>query len=96
MTTTIRNAVLGTTAALAFAGAALATAPAQAGGWYGYHHGGAVAAGVIGGLALGAAAASAAAQPVYAPAYAGDCYFVRRAISDDFGNVYVRRVRVCE
>lgn len=79
-------------------------APAQA------RDGGAIAAGIIGGLALGglAAAAAAQAQPRYAypyPAYGyrrvyyapvRDCWIQRRRARDDFGNVYYRRVRVCE
>lgn len=45
---------------------------------------------VLGGLALGAMAAGAAA------ASQGDCYLESRRVVDDYGNVYVRRVRVCE
>lgn len=47
---------------------------------------------VLGGLALGALAAGAAA----AAASDGDCYLESRRVSDEFGNVYLRRVRVCE
>lgn len=75
-------------------------APAQA------RDGGAIAAGIIGGLALGGLAAAAAAQPVYAyPAYgyrpvyyapARNCWRERRRSVDDFGNVYYRRVRICD
>jgi hypothetical protein len=43
------------------------------------------------GLALGAIAAASAG-----PTYAEDCYVVRRAVTDDFGNVYIRKVHVCE
>ncbi len=88
------------TLAAGFSAAAPGTAEA---GWYGKKHyhgygygyrphyrGGAIAAGVVGGLALGAIAASAA------PAYYGDCYLSRERVHDGFGNVYVRRVRVCE
>ncbi|MGY2049993.1 hypothetical protein [Methylobacterium sp. JK268] len=33
----------------------------------------------------------------YAPAYeASDCYTVRRRVVDEFGDVYIRRVRVCD
>jgi hypothetical protein len=64
-----------------------------------YHHHrrgyrpGYVGAGLVGGLALGALAASAATA---APVYATDCYTVRRRFYDDYGNMYVRRVNVCD
>ena len=45
---------------------------------------------VLGGLALGALAAGAAA------AADEDCYLESRRVVDEDGNVYVRRVRVCE
>lgn len=45
---------------------------------------------VLGGLALGVLAAGAAA------AAEGDCYLESRRVADEFGGVYVRRVRVCE
>lgn len=45
---------------------------------------------VLGGLALGALAAGAAA------AADGECYLESRQVEDEFGNVYVRRVRVCD
>lgn len=62
-------------------------------GGYGHHHGwGYGAAALAGGMALGAIAASAASSS----AEAGDCYFERRKALDEDGNVYVRRVRVCE
>ncbi len=32
----------------------------------------------------------------YAPAYGPECYTVRRRMIDEFGDVYVRRVRVCD
>jgi hypothetical protein len=48
-------------------------------------------AGVAAGLALGAIAAATAY-----PVYAGPCYIARREVVDAFGNVYVRRVRVCD
>jgi hypothetical protein len=47
-------------------------------------------AGIAAGLALGAIAASAY------PAYAAQCYYTRREVVDEFGNVYLRRVRVCD
>ena len=66
---------------------------------YGYHgygkhygYGAPVAAGLIGGLALGAVAASA--SPVYVAA--SDCYTVRRRFVNAYGDVYVRRERVCD
>ncbi len=65
-------------------------------GYYGYrrYNGGAVAAGVVGGLALGALAAGAVAPAYAAPVY-GDCWIERRQVADEWGNLYVRRVRVC-
>ncbi len=69
--------------------------------------GGAIAAGIIGGLALGGLAA-AAAQHRYAEPYPvygyrrvyyapiRDCWIARRRTRDDFGNIYYRRVRVCD
>ena len=53
---------------------------------YGMGYGGVV----LGGLALGALAAGAAA------AAEGDCYLESRRVVDEYGNVYVRRIRVCE
>lgn len=73
-----------------------AAAPAQAyyyKPWKPYYGPGPVAAGVIGGLALGAVAASAAASSGYGY---GGCYITRREVVDVYGNVYLRRVRVCE
>ncbi|SFV09853.1 hypothetical protein SAMN02799631_04967 [Methylobacterium sp. 174MFSha1.1] len=83
-------------------------APAEA-GWRG---GPAFALGAVGGLALGSAIAAGARPaygyapapaygytPVYggyAPAYGPDCYTVRRRMVDEFGDVYIRRVRVCD
>ena len=32
---------------------------------------------------------------LYGVGYASDCYIVRRAVTDGFGNVFIRRVRVC-
>ncbi|AWN40903.1 hypothetical protein [Methylobacterium durans] len=62
-------------------------------GGYGYGYGygpgwGYGAAALAGGLALGAIAASAAE--------AGSCTIERQRVEDEEGNVYVRRVRVCE
>ncbi|MEA1831031.1 hypothetical protein U8607_02960 [Methylobacterium durans] len=60
-------------------------------GGYGYGYGpgwGYGAAALVGGLALGAIAASAAE--------AGSCTIERQRVEDEEGNVYVRRVRVCE
>ena len=86
---------------LALSGAvAMTSTPAEA-------RGGAVAAGVLGGLAVGAIAGSAAANSGYgyhggygyapAPVYGGGCYFERRPVYDDYGEVIGhRRVRVCE
>lgn len=69
------------------------------GGGYPYYrhrrsNGGAVAAGVVGGLALGALAATAA-RPYYArPVYA-NCWLERRRTANRWGDMVIRRVRVC-
>jgi hypothetical protein len=82
-----------------------APAPAVAG------NGGAVAAGVIGGLAAGAIIGSAAANanrsyysgPAYVdqPAYVVDpgyrrCHIAHQEFVDAYGNLRVRRIRVCD
>ena len=99
MTQFSKKTLISTLAALTVGGAMMAaTAPAQAG--HKYHHGGAIAAGVIGGLALGAVAASA--YPAYGygayPVYVGRrCYTVREPVFNSWGDVvYTRRVRVCD
>lgn len=102
MTLFFNKSLVGGIAGLALV-ASVATTPAEA------RHGGEIAAGVIGGLALGAIAGSAAANangynggyaPAYAapqPYYGGGCYFQRRPIYDEDGElVRYRRVRVCE
>ncbi len=100
MTTTLKQTVISTLAALTIgAGMLTASAPAQAKPWHPHHQGGAIAAGVIGGLALGAIAASAAAQPVYAaPVYAGTaCYKAKQPVTGAFGQVlYYQTVTVCQ
>ena len=69
--------------------------------------GGAVAAGVIGGLAVGAIIGSQANRGYYGgpgyyeqsyqPAYDdGDCHIERQRVADEYGRVYIRRVRVCD
>lgn len=82
--------------ALAIAGLTLASVPAAAGKWYGYHgyhggYGGAVAAGVVGGLVLGGIAASAAAPRYYAP----ECWIERQERVNRNGRIYYRDVQVC-
>ena len=71
---------------------------------------GAAALGAIGGLAVGSAIASSnngyyPGQPVYRapprPVYVEEdygpvCHFERRRYVDPYGDVYLRRVRVCE
>ena len=71
-------------------------------------NGGAVAAGVIGGLAAGAIIGSAANRNYYGgpayvdqPAYVVDpgyrqCHTERQEVVDGYGNVRVRRIRVCD
>lgn len=71
--------------------------------------GGAAALGVLGGLAVGGAIASSQngyypGQPVYRaprPVYVEEdygpvCHFERRRFVDPYGDVIIRRVRVCE
>lgn len=102
MTSVFTRSLIGGVASLAMLGA-LGASSAEA------REGGAVAAGVIGGLALGAIAGSAAANsngynggyaPAYAapqPYYGGGCYYQRRPVYDEDGElVGHRRVRVCE
>lgn len=58
------------------------------------YHPGYVGVGLgLGALAVGAAAASAASGAVYADE---ECYIVRRRVVDAYGNVFIRRVPVCE
>ena len=72
---------------------------------------GAAALGALGGLAVGGAIASSnnngyySGQPVYRapppPVYVEEdygpvCHFERRRTVDAYGDVYIRRVRVCE
>ncbi len=66
---------------------------------------GAVAAGVIGGLAVGAIIGSQVNRGYYGgpgyyesgyqPGYR-ECHTERQAIEDGYGNVHMRRVRVCD
>lgn len=69
--------------------------------------GGAAALGVLGGLAIGGAIASSqnqyypgqrvyrAPRPVYVEAEP-DCHLERRRYVDEYGDVIVRRIRVCD
>ena len=67
------------------------------GGGYKYGNGWGYGAAALGGMAVGLVAAGAAsANAGQASAYAGECYLVRRQAVDEDGNVYIRRVRVCE
>lgn len=89
--------------ATALAASAVPTAQARDG----IGPGGAAALGVLGGLAIGGAIASSAepyqsGQRVYRaprPVYVEEapyCYMERRRYVDDYGDVIMRRVRVCE
>ncbi len=92
--TATKKTLLSALTALTLGASVLASAaPAEAKSWK-YHHGGAIAAGVIGGLALGALAASSVyAAPVD---YAPSCYKVRQPVTNAWGDVlYYRSVRVC-
>ena len=85
--------------ALVLAGT-ISSQPAFAGG-----NGGAVAAGVVGGLAAGAIIGSQAQRNYYGgpgyyesgyqPAYRS-CHTERQQVSDGYGRVHIRRVRVCD
>lgn len=71
------------------------------GGGYHHGHGGwGYGAAALGGMAVGLVAAGAASANAGAysqdAAELGDCYLVRRRAVDEDGNVYIRRVRVCE
>lgn len=69
------------------------------------HDNGAVAAGVIGGLAVGAIIGSQANRGYYGdqgyygsgyqPSYS-ECHTERQRVEDGYGNVRLRRVRVCD
>jgi len=75
--------------------------------YHGRNNGGALAAGLIGGLAVGAIAASAGrpaygygypatyAYPAYGPDYGGGCYVQRRRFVNEWGDVVIRREKVC-
>ena len=93
--------------ALVLAGLTALTPAAQARDGIGA--GGAAALGVLGGLAVGGAIASSnngyyPGRPVYrapGPVYVEEdygpvCHFERRRTVDAYGDVYIRRVRVCE
>ena len=68
-------------------------------------NGGAIAAGVIGGLAVGAIIGSQANRGYYdgpgyyesgyQPVY-NSCHTEQQAVEDGYGNVHMRRVRVCD
>lgn len=72
------------------------------GGGWGHKYGGGwgYGAAALGGMAVGLVAAGAASANAGAysqvSAEVGECYLVRRRAVDEDGNVYVRRVRVCE
>ena len=89
--------------------AGLLAAPPAAQARDGIGPGGAAALGVLGGLAVGGAIASSQngyypGRPVYGaprPVYVEDdygpvCHFERRRFVDPYGDVIIRRVRVCE
>lgn len=88
------------------AGLALTAAPASAWDRGGIGPGGAAALGVLGGLAVGGAIAANnnayyPGRPVYVapprPVYVeSECYVQRRRYVDEFGDVVIRRVRVCD
>jgi len=97
------KAILAIAAVSVLALSVSAPAPAFAGG-----NGGAVAAGVIGGLAVGAIVGSQVNRNYYGgpayvdqPAYVVDhgyrgCHIERQEVSDGYGNIRLRRVRVCD
>jgi len=83
-------------AALCAVGLSLAAGSAEAKPFHGYGHshgfghGGAV----LGGLALGTIVVGTVVAATSEETY--ECVVKVRRTYDDFGNVYVRRVRVCE
>ncbi|MEE7439906.1 hypothetical protein [Methylobacterium oryzae] len=60
---------------------------------HGHHHHG-FGGGILGGVALGAVVVGTAVAATSDETY--ECIVKVRRTYDDFGNVYVRRVRVCE
>ena len=66
--------------------------PKKPGGWggHGKHHWHGASLGFMSGMALGALASSSAG------AYPVECYIVRRKVVDQYGDLYIRKVRVCE
>ncbi len=69
------------------------------GGGYKDGNGWGYGAAALGGMAAGLVAAGAASANANAgqdTGYAGECDLVRRRAIDEDGNVYIRRVRVCE
>lgn len=77
--------------------------PAFYGGYYRPYYrpyGGAVAAGLIGGLAVGALASSAYASPYYVAApgygYGYGCTVIKKRFVDDFGQIIVKKTRICQ
>lgn len=99
----MKRMCLGTLLAASVLGATGPSASARDG----WSPGAAAAVGVLGGLAVGSAIANnsyypgkpvaVAPRPVYvAPAYEPECFFERRRYVDAYGDVIIRRVRVCE
>ncbi len=82
-------------AALRTVGLGLAAGSAEAKPFHGHgHHGFGHGGVVLGGLALGAVVVGTAVAATTEETY--ECVVKIRRTYDDFGNVYVRRVRVCD
>ena len=66
--------------------------------------GGALAAGIIGGIAVGAIVGSQVNGGYYGPGYYqseyqpvySNCHIERQRMEDGYGNIRVRRIRVCD
>jgi hypothetical protein len=85
--------ILTAVAALMLTGSVAVTTSAQAKPfWGGYHHHHGYGWGAPLALGLGALAIGGA----YAAASYDGCYVARRPVTDSWGNVYYRRVRVCD
>ncbi|MEE7464986.1 hypothetical protein MFUR16E_29215 [Methylobacterium fujisawaense] len=81
-------------AALCTVGLGLAAGSAEAKPFHVHGHGFGHAGAVLGGLALGTVVVGTVVAATSEETY--ECVVKVRRTYDDFGNVYVRRVRVCE
>jgi hypothetical protein len=92
--TVAKKTLTASLAAISLGGAILATSvPAEAGWGRRGYYGGAVAAAAVGAFALGAIAASS--YPAYAEPVYGGCYIQKRKFVNAYGDLVIRRERVC-